>query len=48
MIVPMKRLSVLCLGVDSDHTLEVLAELGVMHISRSAVPAGSQIESALH
>jgi V/A-type H+-transporting ATPase subunit I len=46
MIVPMKKLTILCLDVDRDQSLEELRELGVMHLNHVNVPAGETVDQA--
>ena len=46
MIVPMEKVTVLCLAADQDRTLHVLRDLGVLHVSHSVAPEGADIEEA--
>ncbi len=46
MIASMKKLTILCLDVDRDQTLEKLRELGVMHLEHVNVPAGETVDQA--
>lgn len=46
MIVPMEKVTVLCLAADRDRTLHVLRDLGVLHVSHSVAPEGADIEEA--
>jgi V/A-type H+-transporting ATPase subunit I len=42
----MKKVTVLTLNVDRENTLEVLRELGVMHLKHVQVPAGETVDEA--
>ncbi len=46
MITPMQKLSILCLTSESEETLSVLHELGVLHVTPSADPTGTTSEAA--
>jgi V/A-type H+/Na+-transporting ATPase subunit I len=46
MIVPMKKVTLLCLAHDRAATLEVLRGLGVLHVKPVVHPAGSGLEQA--
>jgi V/A-type H+-transporting ATPase subunit I len=46
MIVPMKRITLLCSAGDADASLEVLRELGVLHLSHVRPPEGGDLEEA--
>lgn len=46
MIVPMKKLTLLCLAHDRAATLEALRGLGVLHVKPVVTPAGSGLEDA--
>jgi len=48
MIVPMTKITVLCLESDRTRTLEVLRDLGVLHLVPVKPPVGSDIESLRH
>jgi V/A-type H+-transporting ATPase subunit I len=48
MIVPMEKITVLCLESDRSRTLDALRDLGVLHIVAVQPPAGSDIESLRH
>ncbi|MBN1270618.1 MAG: hypothetical protein JXB04_13595, partial [Kiritimatiellae bacterium] len=45
-IVPMKRLTVLCVASDQDRTLKTLRKLGVLHLSHVRAPEGEDLEKA--
>jgi len=42
----MQKLSILCLGTDSEATLEVLRDLGVLHVTPCTEPSGATSEVA--
>jgi V/A-type H+-transporting ATPase subunit I len=44
MIVPMKKLTILCLGGDRDTTLEQLRELGAVHVTDVQPPSGPELD----
>lgn len=46
MIVPMKRLTLLCLQKDREAALEELAELSVLHVIPVKPPAGEELDEA--
>lgn len=46
MIVPMKKLSIICLGSDTDSTLGRLRDLGVLHVVHVNPPGGSDLARA--
>lgn len=46
MIVPMKRLTLLCLHKDREATLEALERLGVVHVVPVRPPAGEEVDEA--
>ncbi len=46
MIVPMKKVTILCLAAHRDATLNALRGLGVMHLAPFQPPAGGDLESA--
>ena len=46
MIVPMKKLTLLCVAHDRAATLEALRGLGVMHVKPAVHPSGSGLEDA--
>lgn len=46
MIVPMKKLTILCLEDDTDATLETLRELGVLHLLPVTPPEGTEFARA--
>ena len=46
MIVPMKRLTLLCLQKDREAALEALAELSVVHVTPVKPPAGEELDDA--
>jgi len=46
MIVPMKKVTVLCVERDRDRTLEKLRELGVLHLHHVRTPEGDDVEEA--
>jgi V/A-type H+-transporting ATPase subunit I len=46
MIVPMKRVTLLCLAADGDASLAALRDLGVMHLEHVSPPAGAGVEAA--
>ena len=46
MIVPMKKVTVLCLDVDQNQALEQLRGLGVVHLEHIQTPAGTDIDEA--
>ena len=46
MIVPMKKLTVLCVAHDRKATLDALRELGVLHVTPVVPPAGSGLDVA--
>ena len=46
MIVPMKRLTVVCLTADRDRMLEILRDLGVVHLTYIQTPESEDLEKA--
>ncbi len=46
MIIPMKKLTVVCVTEDRDQALDELGALGAMHISSKTVPEGEKLEKA--
>ena len=46
MIVPMKKLTLLCVAHDRAETLKALRDLGVLHVSPVVAPAGSGLDVA--
>lgn len=48
MIVPMQRITVLCLAQDRESTLNRLRELGVLHVTHVLPPEGREVEQARH
>lgn len=46
MIVPMEKVTVLCVASDRDATLEALGRLGVVHITHTVAPEGEDVERA--
>jgi V/A-type H+-transporting ATPase subunit I len=45
MIVPMKRLTLLCLTDDRDPALDALRDLGVVHVTDRRPPSGDELEA---
>ena len=46
MIVSMKKITLLCRAVDTDHTLNSLGEMGVLHLKHLQQPRGQDLEQA--
>lgn len=46
MIVPMKRLTLLCLQKDRQKTLDVLEQMGVVHVTPVRAPSGEELDAA--
>ena len=46
MIVPMKKVSLLCLASDSESTLEALREMGILHLAPVTPPASAELETS--
>lgn len=46
MIVPMKRLTLLCLAAEREVTVDAVSELGVVHVVPSQPPEGERLEAA--
>ncbi len=46
MIVPMKKLTILCVASAKDETLGALRELGVLHLSAITPPSGKDLDAA--
>jgi V/A-type H+/Na+-transporting ATPase subunit I len=46
MIVPMKRITLVCVAREREATLETLRELGVLHLAPAAAPTGGEPEAA--
>lgn len=46
MIIPMKKLTLLCLAADQERALDKLRDLGVVHLKPFVPPAGSDVDAA--
>ncbi len=46
MIVPMQKVSILCLASDAEGTLQVLRDLGVLHVTPCSAPTGDTAKDA--
>jgi len=46
MIVPMKKLTILCMDLDQEKTLHALSDMGVLHLEHIQPPTGESVDEA--